>query len=63
MYCIIRLYQRNDIDERVIKRGLTLEQAKAHCRDAEACSGTCTLPENKAHTETFGDWFDGFEDE
>ena len=33
MYKIVRMYQRNGKRSRVIKTGLTLEQAQAHCRD------------------------------
>ena len=45
-YMIIRF--RFNGDNRVIKRGLTLEQAQAHCKDPA----------------TSGDgWFDGYEEE
>ena len=48
-YKIIRFYRERGKDYRVIKRGLTLEQAKAHCQDPS--------------TRKEGEWFDGFESE
>ncbi len=50
-----------DVKSKVIKSGLSLEEAQAHCRDKETSSGTCTLPKNKKHTEKYGMWFDGYE--
>ena len=46
-YKIIRFYQ-DDRPSEVIVRGLTLEQAQAHCR----------RPDTKGH-----EWFDGYEEE
>lgn len=48
-YKIIRFYQERYKQSRVIKRGLTLEQAQAHC--------------NNPATEKAGVWFDGFQSE
>lgn len=77
-YCIVRMYQRKgDLlrmlvpgpsplrvpDDRVVKRGLTLEEAQEHCSDPETSSSTCELPENVERTETYGPWFDGYEEE
>lgn len=47
-YKITRFYQDEDKENIVIKCGLTLEQAQAHCRYEEA------------HGEG---WFDGYEEE
>ena len=49
-YCIIRIYAPHlDRSSRVIKRGLTLEEAQAHCK----------LPS----TRKDGEWFDGYDKE
>lgn len=49
-YKIIRIYHP-DIDKpnRVVRRGLTLEQAQEHCRDPK--------------TRKDGEWFDGYDEE
>jgi len=62
-YSIIRMFQDEDQPSRVIKQGLTLEQAKAHCSDPETSSSTCTNPIGLDRTERLGRWFDGFEEE
>lgn len=60
-YKIIRMYFEGG--HRIIKRGLTLEQAKAHCSDPETSSSTCTTATGKARTRRMGPWFDGFDKE
>ena len=59
-YKIVRYFFNGGSE--TIKTGLTLEEAQAHCRDPETSSQTCTLPENKAITEKYGPWFDGYEE-
>ena len=56
MYKIIRFYYGKS--PRIIKRGLTLEQAQTHCQDKETSSSTCTLYEGIKRTQTLGKWFD-----
>lgn len=54
-YRIVR--NRFDGENRVIRRGLTLAEAQAHCKDPETSSrSTTTDPEP-------GQWFDGYEEE
>lgn len=60
-YKIIRF--RMNHDNKVIRRGLTLEQAQHHCRSTETSSSTCILPQARAYTETWGPWFDGYDEE
>lgn len=60
-YKIIRMYFEGG--KRIIKRGLTLEQAKAHCSDPETSSSTCSTATGKARTRRMGPWFDGFDKE
>jgi hypothetical protein len=60
MYSIIRMYQDGGRSTKTIKRGLTLEQAQAHCSDAETSSSTCMKAANRARTRRLGPWFDGY---
>lgn len=60
MYKIVRMYFSNDVFDRTIKTGLTLDEAKAHCRDPETSSQTCKKYVNRKRTERFGPWFDGY---
>ena len=62
-YKIVRMYQEAGVPSRVIKRGLSLEEAQEHCRDPETSSSTCTSAEGKLLTKMKGPWFDGYEEE
>ena len=57
-YKIIRFYFRGD--KRVVKRGLTLEEAQAHCGSPETSSSTCMSFAGKKRTRERGPWFDGY---
>ena len=62
-YKIVRFYAAG-VENRVIDTGLSLEEAKAHCKDPESSSRTCTSADGVRETDQYGDWFDGFtEDE
>lgn len=61
-YRIIRHYQDATPNHRTIVRGLTLDEAQEHCRDAEASSKTCTSYTGRRRTEQMGPWFDGYTD-
>ena len=66
-YNIIRFYQ-DDRPSRIIRRGLTLEEAKRHCKDPETSSYTAKSPRgcggnSKLQAKWFKlekHWFDGF---
>lgn len=60
-YKIIRLFQSERVPRRTVKRGLTLEQAKAHCRSPETSSRTATTAEAEECTRVYGPWFDGYD--
>jgi hypothetical protein len=61
---IVRFYRDDDdLNRTVIVRGLTLEQAQAHCHDPETSSETCTSAEGLERTRLHGAWFDGYEEE
>jgi hypothetical protein len=59
-YKIVRYFQDPAVSNRVIERGVSLEQAQAHCSDPESSSETCKKPHNRARTRKLGSWFDGF---
>ena len=61
MYQIVRFYQNARPNRQVIKRGLTLEQARKHCKDPETSSRTATGAEAVDRTRRLGNWFDGYE--
>jgi hypothetical protein len=58
-YRIVRLFYRSKA-RRTIARGLTLEQAQAHCRNPETSSSTCIEAAGRRRTARFGPWFDSF---
>ncbi len=60
-YKIVRTYFRGGTQ--TLKKGLTLEEAQAHCRDPETSSSTCTGKEGLRRTEQCGKWFDGYDEE
>jgi len=62
-YRIVRMYFSHDVSNHVIKRGLTLEEAQAHCKDPETSSKTCTNSHGVRRTRRHGPWFDGYEAE
>ncbi len=62
MYKIVRHYFDHNIPKRTIDRGLTLEEAQAHCNDPETSSSTCTNKVGKARTRKLGAWFDCYTD-
>lgn len=70
MYRIIRHYlgpvvpsewgPRHASYTRTIAKGLTLEEAQAHCADPETSSSTCTSAAGRRRTKRHGRWFDGY---
>jgi hypothetical protein len=60
-YKIVRMHFKGR--NKVIKRGLTLEEAQAHCHDPETSSSSATSDVALAYTEEHGMWFDGYEEE
>lgn len=61
VYKIVRIYFKGG--KRVIDRGLTLEEAQAHCSDPETSSRTATSQAARRRTKARGPWFDGYEKE
>lgn len=59
-YKIVRFYRDRTRRQRVIKRGLTLEEAQKHCSDPETSSSTAVGWHARKRTERLGAWFDGY---
>jgi len=62
-YRIVRIYRDHSTPSRTIRRGLTLEEAQAHCSNPETSSSTCTTAEGKRRTARLGPWFEGYDDD
>jgi hypothetical protein len=62
-YKIVRLYQDPKVNNEVIKTGLTLEEAQAHCSDPETSSSTAKNRIARAGLARYGPWFDGYDEE
>ena len=60
-YKIVRMYFRGG--KRVLARGLTLEEAQAHCQDPETSSKTATSAAARRRTAQRGAWFDGYSED
>jgi hypothetical protein len=60
-YEIVRFYFKNG--SRTLKRGLTLDEAQAHCKNPETSSQTAKGYAARKRTERLGPWFDGFREE
>ena len=61
-FYIVRVFDREDIPDQVIKTGLTEEEAKQHCKDPETSSSTATSLEATLRTKNFGIWWDAYEE-
>ena len=57
-YKIVRNYFNSS--PRTIQRGLTLEEAQAHCRNPETSSSTATSATARRRTARMGKWFDSY---
>jgi len=63
LYKIVRNHfdsQRAGI--KIVRQGLTLTQAREHCRNPETSARTCKRAENVKYTEDHGSWFDSYEE-
>ncbi len=59
---IVRFFAQHPDKRRVVRKGLTEEQAQEHCNDPETSSTTCTNRAGKRRTRQYGDWFEGYTD-
>lgn len=62
-YKIVRFFQDSNKSSRTVARGLSLEDAQAHCKDPETSSSTCTSAEGRRRTRQHGPWFEGYDKE
>ena len=65
MYKIIRFYTRDSGDtvtRRTIKKGLSYEEARAHCNDPETSATTATGPRAHYYKKRGLLFFDGYEE-
>jgi hypothetical protein len=63
-YVIKRFYRDDsDLNGEIIETGLTLEEARAHCKDPETSSGTCSTQEGLKRLREHGPWYDGYDEE
>lgn len=62
-YRIVRHYRDAWPNRRTIRRGLTLDEAQAHCQDPSTSSSTATDTVGRRRTARLGPWFDGYADE
>ncbi len=62
-YKIVRMYQNDAFPSEVVATGLSLVEARCHCKLKETSSRTCVEPENVKRTEKCGPWFDGYEED
>lgn len=62
-YQIVRMYFEDEHDTEILERGLTLEEAQAHCSDPETSSSTALSEEAVARTAEKGPWFDGWRED
>lgn len=60
LYDIVRFYQNPNVENEVIKTGLTLEEAQEHCSDPETSSSTAKNRIARAGVARYGEWFDGY---
>ena len=61
LYKIVRMYARDDVKNRTLQTGLTLDEAQEHCRDPETSSRHAKSDEATQHTAKYGHWFDGYD--
>jgi hypothetical protein len=60
---IYRFYKDEKCKRQILKTGLTLEEAQAHCNGPESRWNSCTTEEGHALTAKCGPWFDGYDED
>lgn len=62
-YKIVRLFQDERYSPEIVRTGLTITEAKMHCKSPETSSTTCEDGIGKDRTMRCGPWFDTYEEE
>lgn len=57
---IVRNFYEDFYPSKVIKRGLTLEEAQAWCKDPETSSSTAKSKAAHKILQKYGEWYDGY---
>lgn len=61
IYRTVRFFRDHEGATRRGRKLLTLDEARAHCRNPETSSSTATSDKAQALTRAMGPWFDGYE--
>ena len=61
-YKVVRMYFQGH-PSKVLVRGKTLEQVQRWCSDPETSSSTAKSEAATRHTEQYGAWFDGYDED
>jgi hypothetical protein len=61
-YRVVRTYFEGH-PAKVLVRGKSLEEVQHWCADPDTSSSTTTSEAGKRHTEEYGAWFDGYDEE
>ena len=63
-YRVVRMYFNKPTQpKKVLKRGLTLEEAQKHCKNRETSSSTSSHAATRRAHKQGRMWFDGYEEE
>jgi hypothetical protein len=61
-YNIYRVFADEELGKTLIEQGVTLEEARAHCKDPETSSKTARSDDARERTRKYGPWFDCYEE-
>ena len=62
-YRIVRFFLQTHRGPFVLRRGLSLFEARAYCADPQTSASTCTTPARIRYTRANGPWFDAWSEE
>ena len=59
-YRVVRIYERTIVPNRIVRRGMSLEEAVAHCEDPKSNSRTAKGKHQTVRTKKYGHWHDAY---